>query len=88
MPTDPGNLVELLDRLKERGHIARRRDLADRRRRTLELTPAGKRLLERAITASADAEREVLAPLDDRERVALEAIALRLWRPARGPQGT
>ncbi len=87
MPADPGNLVELLDRLEARGHIARRRDLADRRRRTLELTPAGKRLLERAITASADAEREVLAPLDDREREALEAIALRLWRPARGPQG-
>jgi DNA-binding MarR family transcriptional regulator len=80
MPSDPGNLVALLDRLELQGRVARRSDPDDRRRRTLELTPDGEALLERAIAATAEAEREVLAPLKDRERAALEAIALRLWR--------
>lgn len=83
MPSDPGNLVELLDRLEAQGRIARRRDPNDRRRRTPELTPEGKALLGRAIAASAEAEREALAPLDDHERAALETIALRLWRSNR-----
>ena len=88
MPADPGNLVELPDRLEARGQIERQRDSSDRRRRTLGLTPTGKRLLARAITASADAERAALAPLDDRERAELEAIAFRLWDSARDPDTT
>jgi DNA-binding MarR family transcriptional regulator len=82
MTADPGNLVELLDRLQERNLITRRPVAHDRRRRTLELTSGGTALLARANAATARLEREVLAPLSADERAALEALALRVWRAA------
>jgi DNA-binding MarR family transcriptional regulator len=80
---DPANLVELLDRLEARRLIARRPASDDRRRRTLRLTPKGHRLLARATAASHDVERNVLAPLHDDQRAALETIALQLWHAGR-----
>lgn len=83
MPIDPGNLVALLDGLEARELIARRAGATDRRRRALELTTAGKRLLRRATKATEGAERDVLAPLSDEQRGELEAVALRLWEAGR-----
>ncbi|HEX6022474.1 MAG TPA: MarR family transcriptional regulator [Solirubrobacter sp.] len=79
MPSDPGNLVAILDRLQERGLIVREVG-ADRRRRTLELTHAGADLLARAVQATREVEDEVLAPLSADERAALEDMGLRVWR--------
>jgi DNA-binding MarR family transcriptional regulator len=85
MPADPGNLVELLDRLESRGLITRRPGANDRRRRALELTSAGARLLARADEATREVEHEVLAPLSDAQRRALGAMALRVWQASREP---
>jgi DNA-binding MarR family transcriptional regulator len=82
MPADPGNLVDVLDRLERRSLIARRRG-SDRRRRALELTGAGSRLLARANRATQRLESEVLEPLDDHQREALDAIAFELWQANR-----
>jgi DNA-binding MarR family transcriptional regulator len=79
MPADPGNLVQVLDRLERRSLITRRPGSSDRRRRTLELTPAGARLLARAKRATQRLERELLEPLSDDQREALDAIAFQLW---------
>ncbi len=79
MPSDPGNLVAILDRLQSRGLIVREVG-TDRRRRTLALTPLGADLLARAVRATRAVEHEVLAPLSDEERVALEEMALRVWQ--------
>jgi DNA-binding MarR family transcriptional regulator len=80
MSADPGNLVELLDRLQARALIERRVGTTDRRRRSLELTPAGARLLAQATEEAHKAERGVLAPLSEDEQEALEAMALRVWQ--------
>jgi DNA-binding MarR family transcriptional regulator len=80
MSADPGNLVELLDRLEARVLIKRRVGSTDRRRRSLELTPAGARLLARATEEAHKAEREVLAPLSEDEQRVLEEMALRVWQ--------
>jgi DNA-binding MarR family transcriptional regulator len=83
LPADPGNLVELLDRLEARRLITRRAGTTDRRRRTLDLTPVGRRLLARAVKATEKLERDVLAPLGDEERDALAGMALRVWQANR-----
>lgn len=83
LDVDPANLVELLDRLETRGLIARPLASDDRRRRTLQLTPAGTQLLAQATTASQDVERHVLAPLAADQEAALEQIVLRLWHANR-----
>jgi len=62
----------VLDRLERAGHIARRRDLEDRRAVRLELTPSGERL-DRAI--SSDLRRHVgsiLGNLDQSVRTRLD----------------
>ncbi|HEX6030521.1 MAG TPA: MarR family transcriptional regulator [Tepidiformaceae bacterium] len=62
----------VLDRLERAGHIARRRDLEDRRAVRLELTPSGERLV-RAI--SSDLRRHVgsiLGNLDQSVRTRLD----------------
>jgi DNA-binding MarR family transcriptional regulator len=83
MEADPGNLVDVLDALEARGLITRRLGTKDRRRRTLELTRAGARLLARANKATQAVEREVIAPIGEGERAVLEAIALRVWEASR-----
>jgi DNA-binding MarR family transcriptional regulator len=62
---DPGNLVGLLDSLEADGIVARPRSEADRRQRLVSLTPNGRRLLARALRAT--------AAIDERIRTALPA---------------
>ena len=83
MNADPGNLVDVLDRLEQRQLLTRRPGTTDRRRRILELTPAGKTVLRRANRATQALERDVLAVLGDNERESLEAMAHRVWRANR-----
>ncbi len=65
---DPSNLVGLLDALQRDGFVVRARDAADRRRHLVGLTDAGHRRLESAKRATAEAEADLLAPLDPGER--------------------
>jgi DNA-binding MarR family transcriptional regulator len=74
----PSNLVTLLDQLEARGLLARSPDPADRRRHRVELTDAGRRVVERAREATKRAESEVLAPLSPTERREFHALLIRL----------
>lgn len=67
----PASMTRLIDRLEERGLVARQRDVGDRRRVTVRLEPLGRTLLgeaqglqgsavERAIDAMADEARQRL----------------------------
>jgi DNA-binding MarR family transcriptional regulator len=62
---DPGNLVGILDSLEADGIVARPRSEEDRRQRLVSLTPSGRRLLARALRAT--------AAIDERIRTALPA---------------
>ena len=82
---NPSNLVGLLDTLEADGLILRPRDPADRRRHLVGLTPAGHKRLAQAKRAVAQAEHELLAPLDPDERELLHGFLERLAGHSCGP---
>ena len=75
---DKGQLVGLLDELEEAGLVERQRDQADRRRHVVQMTPAGRKALEKLRRISAKVEDAFLAPLGDKEREQLHAMLLSL----------
>jgi DNA-binding MarR family transcriptional regulator len=83
---NPSNLVGLLDALEADGLIVRPRDPADRRRHLVGLTPAGARRLAQAKRAVAQAEQDLLAPLDSQERAQLHDFLERLAGHSCGPE--
>lgn len=85
---DANNLVLLLNSLEQAGHVRRSRDPDDRRRHLVELTPAGRRALERAERAQETIEDELLAPLSREERTTLHALLSRALAAANHPAGT
>jgi DNA-binding MarR family transcriptional regulator len=85
---DANNLVLLLNSLEQAGQLRRRRDPGDRRRHLVELTPAGRRALERAERAQETIEDEVLAPLSREERTTLHALLGRALAASNHPAGT
>jgi len=85
---DANNLVLLLNQLEQAGHVRRSRDPDDRRRHLVELTPAGRRALERAERAQETIEDELFAPLSREERTTLHALLSRALAAANHPAGT
>ena len=79
LAVDPGNLIEALDRLQARGLLDRPRASDDRRKRLVELTGSGKRLLRRATASAVEAEDRILSVLTPRERAAVHGAMLRVW---------
>ena len=75
---DKGQLVGLLDELEDVGLIERRRDPADRRRHVVQMTPAGKKQLERLRRLSAQVEDDFLSSMSESEREQLHGLLLRL----------
>jgi DNA-binding MarR family transcriptional regulator len=93
MGIDRTTMVALIDQLESAGLAKRRPSAKDRRAREIEITPKGRRLLERARGLLSQAEDDVLAGLtaaDRRDlltllRRALEsAPAQPLWSSAEG----
>jgi DNA-binding MarR family transcriptional regulator len=84
----PSNLVAVIDGLEAQGLVLRRRDPGDRRRYLVELTPKGRRRLDRAEGAAQQVEEDLLAPLNEAERSHLRSYLTRLaahaCAPARG----
>lgn len=65
---DYSNLATLAGGLCDRKLLERSRDEADRRRYVLELSAAGRELLEEARNAILDGEEEMISALDDEQR--------------------
>lgn len=82
---DRTTMVGLVDALEAKGLVARRADSGDRRRNVLELTGDGHMALERAVRASDQAERQLLAELDDTESAQLRTLLTRLARDRSKP---
>ena len=78
MGVAPSILVTLLNPLEADGLVARERDLADRRRHRVTLTPAGERQLASASRAQKETEEVLFASLDDDQREHLRALLLAL----------
>jgi DNA-binding MarR family transcriptional regulator len=77
---DPGNLVTILDALEADGLIARPRSKADRRRRLVSLTPSGRRLLARALRATAAIDERILTTLPASHRDRFYEMTLSVYR--------
>ncbi|WP_131738212.1 MarR family winged helix-turn-helix transcriptional regulator [Actinomadura roseirufa] len=71
-----GAVTNRLDRLVAKGYVTREVDPANRRTVVVALTPAGRELIDRAVTAHVDNEQRILAGLDRDRRDDL-AAALR-----------
>jgi DNA-binding MarR family transcriptional regulator len=82
---DRTTMVGLVDGLEAKGFVARRADAGDRRRNVLELTGDGRTVLVRAVRASDEAERQLLAELDDAESAQLRTLLTRLTQDRSEP---
>jgi DNA-binding MarR family transcriptional regulator len=78
------NLTQLLDRLVERGLVARERSPHDRRAQHIRLTRAGRALAKKAHETSLEMERQALQHLSDAERAMLLELLHRVVHRGRG----
>ena len=78
LAVDPSRVVALLDSLEHRGLLARQRDLHDRRRHVVSITPTGKRRLVQLRALVRALEDEFLAPLDETKRKILHDLLVEL----------
>jgi DNA-binding MarR family transcriptional regulator len=76
-----------LDRLERRGLVVRLPDPADRRGIIVELTPEGLRLVDEAVAAKTQADRQLLARLDAGEVDTLQSLLRKLLSILEPPVG-
>jgi DNA-binding MarR family transcriptional regulator len=79
-----GAVTKRVDRLEQAGLVQRRRSDEDGRGRVVRLTPAGRRLFDRAFTAHMANERRLLEAFDQQEAEQLEKL-LTVWLAALEP---
>ena len=93
MGIDRSTMVSLIDQLESAGLAKRRPSAKDRRAREIEITPKGRRLLQRARRMISEVQDEVLAGLTAEERRQLLSLLRRaldsapaqpLWSAAEG----
>ncbi|HET9482762.1 MAG TPA: MarR family transcriptional regulator [Xanthomonadales bacterium] len=75
-----GAMTACLDRLERNGLIARVADPNDRRSSAAELTPEGRKLIDRAIAVRFAEATEAVSALSEAERVRLAALLKKLGR--------
>lgn len=68
----PAGMTNRLDRLEAAGHVVRRPDPDDRRSTVVALTPEGRAAVDAAVADHLATEAAILAPLSDRDRLALD----------------
>ena len=73
-----GAMTACLDRLEHNGLIARVADPGDRRSSAAELTPAGRKLIDKAIAVRFEEATQALGVLGDAERARLAALLKKL----------
>ncbi len=71
-------ITSRLDRLESRGYVRRTRHPKDRRGVLVELTDAGRKVLEQAVATDARGEQELLAVLTKEDRRVLVALLKKL----------
>ena len=81
-------ITSRLDRLERRGYVKRTRHPQDRRGVLVELTPAGRKVLEQAVDADWRGEHELLVGLTRTEQRALEALLRKLLGRLEPTSGT
>jgi DNA-binding MarR family transcriptional regulator len=81
---DPRNAVPLIDLLHQRGLLQRTGDPADRRRRAIALTPAGRTMLNDLRQAADAVEHDMLKDLDDHQQAILHRLLLTLFEATIG----
>jgi DNA-binding MarR family transcriptional regulator len=78
MLMDDNTVVLLLNELEAAGFSVRRRDPGDRRRHIVEITPSGRRAIERSEKAQEGIEDELLGDLSPEERTTLRNLLSRV----------
>jgi len=81
---DANNCVILLNDLEKDGFVERRRDPADRRRHLVEMTPAGRKALQRAEIKLEMLEDQVIGNLSPDERATLRELLAKALVGIRG----
>jgi len=71
-------ITSRLDRLERRGYVKRHRDPDDRRGVLVELTDAGREVLDQAVSANTGGEKELLTGLTKQEQKSLAALLKKL----------
>jgi DNA-binding MarR family transcriptional regulator len=72
------HLVAVIDEMQRKGFIERRPNLVDRRAHALYLTDHGHRTLNEVMVISEAHERELTGPLDERARLQLQNLLVRM----------
>ena len=84
--TRASTLTGLLDRLENRGYLAREQDPGDRRSFRLPLTETGQAVVTRVLTAIADLERDALSRLSADQIAGYHAVITALQEAADVPR--
>lgn len=80
--TSPGNLTDVVDKLERRGFVLRVRDATDRRQVRVELTSAGRAMIEDIFPRHAADIAQAMAGLDAAELALLDGLLRKLGMAA------